>query len=719
MRHDHGCPKFRGAALGLTLVAVATAGATPAAAQEAASPPASAVASSPAETLETVKVSAQGRVQELQDVPVSVKTFSAKQIEATGIASTQDFINLTPNVAFDHSFTFANSFVTIRGVSQLNNADSPVAVIVDGVPQNNQKQLKMNLFDILRIEVLKGPQGALFGRNAIGGAITIETRQPTNQVEGFVGLDVGNGRTASISAGVSGPIVDDRVLYRVAGESLRSGGLIENTYLNRTVDRVDHDSTLRGKLLFDVNDRLRLDFRASVNDYIGGAVTDSKIVSGRANDIESPRENLLGRTVGYTYDGSFKAGYRTDLGTLSAISAYTDLTERYRGDLDFSNPADSPGGFLGFGFQAGQGQNLRVRMLSQELRFTSNDDAPLRWIAGGLVLYTQRDLETRGFIDTDGTLAQYDDARKQLIERNEHNNNRAYSAFGQVEEDFGASTTVALGVRYDRDARQQNDVVTDLDRDRSFNSVQPKVTVTERFMKGLLGYATFSTGFRSGGFNAPGLPDFRAETLRNYEVGVKSTLLGNRLLLNGSAYFAQSKNFQYFYVDAATAAQLINNIERVHIKGVDIDFQYLPLAGLQFDGGVGTTDSRIRQNDATPSTVGNYTPKASPYKVNLGVQYSRALGGDLVGLARFDAELRSRRYWQIDNADVQRSFALYNARIGVSGAKEVWSAYAYVRNLANTKYYADFNPAAYSGLGYAIGALADPRQFGIGAKFRF
>ena len=713
MRYDHGCSKYIDAALGLTLIA-ASFGAT---AQESVPVPPAAVAAAPAETLETVKVTAQGRTQELQDVPISVKTFSAKQIEATGIASTQDFINLTPNVAFDHSFTFANSFVTIRGVSQLNNADSPVAVVVDGVPQNNQKQLKMNLFDVLRIEVLKGPQGALFGRNAIGGAITIETKQPTNQVEGFVGLDLGNGHTASVSAGISGPIVDDKLLYRIAGESLRSSGLIENTFLNRMVDRVDHDSTLRAKLLYDVDDRLRLDFRASVNDYIGGAVTDSKVSSGQANDIESPRENMLGRTVGYTYDGSFKAGYRTDLGTISAISAYTDLTERYRGDLDFSNPVDSPGGFLGFGFQAGQGQNLHVRTLSQELRFTSNDDAPFRWIAGGLFLYTQRDLETRAFFDTDGTLQQYDDPSKRLIERNEHNNNRAYSAFGQVEEDFGA-TTVAVGLRYDRDARQQNDVVTDLDRNRSFNSTQPKITATEHFMKGLLGYATFSTGFRSGGFNAPGLPDFKQETLRNYEVGLKSTLLDNRLLLNGSAYFAQSKNFQYFYVDAATAAQLINNIERVHIKGVDIDFQYLPMAGLQIDGGLGTTDSRIRQNDATPSTVGNYTPKASPYKVNLGVQYSRAIG-NLVGMARFDAELRSRRYWQIDNADVERSFALYNARIGLSDAKEVWSAYLYVKNLANTKYYADFNPAKYSGLGYAIGALADERQFGISTKFRF
>ena len=128
-------------AVGLALLGVAAA----AHAQNAAGPTAAASAPAAAahdQTIETVTITAQGRAQALQDVPISVKTFSAKEIEKSGITSTQDFINLTPNVAFDQSFTFANSFVTIRGVSQLNNADSPVAVVVDGVPQNNQKQLK-------------------------------------------------------------------------------------------------------------------------------------------------------------------------------------------------------------------------------------------------------------------------------------------------------------------------------------------------------------------------------------------------------------------------------------------------------------------------------------------------------------------------------------------------------------------------------------------------
>jgi len=678
-----------------------------------------ATAAAPEQGIETVTVTAQGRAQLLQEVPISVKTFSAKEIEKSGITSTQDFINLTPNVAFDQSFTFANSFVTIRGVSQLNNADSPVAVVVDGVPQNNQKQLKMDLFDIQRIEVLKGPQGALFGRNAIGGAITIETKQPTNTFEGFVGVEAGNGATFTESAGISGPIIDDKVLFRVAGQSKSSGGLINNVYLDQKVDKIDHDDSLRGKLLVYATPDLKLDFRINGNNYEGGATWDSIVKSGNANDIEPPRSNLLGRTEGRTADFSFRAAYALDDGTLSAITSYTDLVEKYRGDIDFSNPVDLPGGFLGLGFQAGQGQDLSVKMASQEIRFTSADDRPFRWIAGTLFLNTKRNLETRAFMDTDGSLDQWNDLTKNLIDRNEHNDNNAWSVFGQVEQDLSTSTTLAAGLRWDSDSRDQIDIGSGEERKKTFSAVQPKVTLTQRFTRDVIGYGTYSTGFRSGGFNAPGLNDFKAERLSNFEAGVKSTLLDKRLILDASVYYADSRDFQYFFFDAGTGAQLINNIDKVHIKGVDIDFQYLPVAGLQFDGGIGTTDSRIRANAAQPSTVGNYTPKASPFKVNLGVQYTTMLASNLSGYARFDVEERSRRYWQINNADVQNAMTLMNLRLGLSTAKDVWSGYLFVKNLSDRQYYADFNPAAYSGLGYAVGARAEGRQFGLGAKYRF
>src|SRR5216684_6293642 len=176
--------------------------------------------------LEEVVVTAQRREEKLQDVPVSVVAFNETAIRQAGIRNTADFLAMTPNVSFDQSFTVGNSFVTMRGIEQINNADSPVAVVVDGVPQGNQKQLKMDLYDIERIEVLKGPQGAHYGRNAIGGAINIITKQPTNEFSGFAALGGGSGSEKEGLAAVSGPIVKETLLFRLSGEYKTSDGQI-------------------------------------------------------------------------------------------------------------------------------------------------------------------------------------------------------------------------------------------------------------------------------------------------------------------------------------------------------------------------------------------------------------------------------------------------------------------------------------------------------------
>ena len=668
--------------------------------------------------LETVTVTAQRRVERLQDVPIAVKAFSAEQIDSAGIKSTQDFINLTPNMSFDNSFTYGNSFVVIRGVTQINNADSPVAVVVDGVPQNSQKQLKMNLFDIARIEVLKGPQGALYGRNAIGGAINIETKAPSNQFEGFAGIDIGNGNSREVSGGVSGALVEDVALFRLVGQSKKSDGLTANTFLNKNVDAVDHDNSVRGKLLLYPSQNVQLDLRASVTDFAAGATWDSIIASGNPNDIRAPRANLLGQTNGNTKDFSFKADIETGLGTLTAITGYTDLAESYRGDVDFSNPLDLPGGFFGMGFQAGQGQNLNIKMLSQEVRLVSPGNKPVRWIAGGYYLNTQRELTTKAFMDTTGSLSQWDDPAKTLVNTGETNDNKAYAVFGQFDYDFNQDLTLSTALRYDRDDRQQTNVSTKLGRSASFDAWQPKLTLTQRFGPDSLVYGTYSTGFRSGGFNAPGLPDFKAETLNNYELGSKSTLLDRRLMLNAAVFFSQSANFQYFYVDAVSAAQIISNIDRVDIKGLDLDFRYLATKGLEFDGGLGLTDSRIKANTSAPTTVGNYTPKASPFKATLGTQYSWPVAAGVSASLRFDYEHRAEKYWHPDNLAVSDALNLFGLRVGLHGAKDKWVVNLYGRNLTNEIYYADYNARKYSGLPYDIGSLAQPRTVGIDVKFK-
>lgn len=668
--------------------------------------------------LDTIVVTAQKRLERLQDVPVSVKAFSSRQIEAAGITSTQDFVNLTPNMSFDQSFTYGNSFVVLRGVTQINNADSPVAVVVDGVPQGNQKQLRMNLFDIERIEVLKGPQGALYGRNAIGGAINIETRKPGNALEGFAGLGYGEGNTRELSAGISGAVIDDKLMLRAAGLSKRSDGLINNSFLNRKVDAVDRDDNLRLRLSAVPSDEVQIDLRASRSEIQAGATYDSVVRLGGPSSAQLPRSSFFGRTTGRTDDASAKLDVDMPFGRLTAVTSWTDLTERYRGDLDFSNPVDQPGGFLGFGFQAGQGQNLAVRMLSQELRFTSPDNKPTRWIAGAYYLGTKRDLETHAFIDTNGLPEQFDEPAKRLITLAEHNDNKATALFGQLDVDFGTQWTLSTALRLDRDRREQTDLSTGVVRSASYSKWQPKATLTWKLARDTVAYGTASTGFRSGGFNAPGIADFKPETLTNLELGYKTVLLKGTLLLNSAVFAARSNNFQYFIVDAVRSAQIITNIDRVDLKGLDVDWRWLAARGLEIDGGLGITDSTIKRNSAEPGTIGNHTPKSVPYKLNLGVQYGTPVGIGLQAIVRADWEHRDRKFWHADNAAVSPALDLFGLRIGLKDAKDRWSVTLVGRNLGNKAYYADYNDRKYSGLPYDIGWRATPRTVSLEAKVR-
>jgi iron complex outermembrane receptor protein len=670
--------------------------------------------------IETIVVTARYRAEPVQEVPIAVKAFSAAQIADAGIRSTQDFIDLTPNMSFDRSFTYRNSFVTIRGVAQINNADSPVAVVVDGVPQGNQKQLSMNLFDIERIEVLKGPQGALYGRNAIGGVINIETRAPKTRFESWFDARYGSGNTRELTAAVNGASAQGGATFRLAAQTRSADGMTTNAYLDRKVDAVDHDDTVRAKAAFLIGSGLRLDLHANVNDFAAGANWDSIVRSGNPNDIVVPQSNLLGKTNGNSTDFSIKAEFDTSFATLSAITGYTDLTERYRGDLDFSHPGDPRGGLLGpLPFQVGQGQNLSTRLLSQEIRFTSPTSGPLRWIAGAYYLKTERDLESRAFVDTDGSLAQWDDAAKTIVRIAERNDNRASAVFGQIDTDLAAGITLSGALRHDRDARTQTDVRSGTQRRDTFDAWQPKITLTRQLDRDRLVYATYGTGFRSGGFNAPGLPEFKPETLANLEVGWKSALPGNRLIFNAALFYSRSSDFQYFHVDAASASQVIANIDRVDIKGADIDFRYHPTKELEFDGGLGLADSRIRKNAVDPATVGNHSPKTVPLKVNIGLQYSKPVSTMVKGFVRLDLEHRGKKYWHPDNAAVSDALNLVHLRLGLRGAADKWSAHLVGRNLTDRKYYADYNAVRYSGGAVDIGSLAPPRTLGIEANIRF
>ena len=450
-------------------------------------------ASMQSEELEVIVVTAQRRSESLQSVPIQVAAFSAADIEDAGIKSTGDFVALVPNVSFDESSTYLSSAIAVRGVSQIFGGDSPVAFVIDGVPQNSHLQQKMKLFDVERIEVLKGPQGGIYGRNAIGGAINIITKAPSDHLEGFLESSYGRGDALDVTAGVSTPVGDSAGL-RLSGSYNTDDGRIRNVYRGDNADAINHDWELRGKMTAELADTINVDLRAAYRDFDAAANSVSVVPSARADDYQPPRSNLGGISVGDIFDASGKIDI--DLGgvTLTSISAYTELEENFRSDADLSNLVDNPGGFLDLGFGLAFGIDSLTKQTSQEIRLVSDAEAPFRWILGAYYLDASRLNTNYAWVDTDGTFDHIHDPALQLQKSPESNENSAYAGYLTLDYDIGDHLTLSGAFRYDHDHRRQLNLTTGAVRTKDFSSPQPKATVTYKFTPERMVYATYSKG---------------------------------------------------------------------------------------------------------------------------------------------------------------------------------------------------------------------------------
>nr|VFJ48056.1 MAG: iron complex outermembrane recepter protein [Candidatus Kentron sp. FW] len=635
--------------------------------------------------LEEITVTAEKRMEKLQDVPVSVTAFSGEAIVEAGIENTQDLINLIPNVTLEDAYTVGATHMSIRGVGQLNNADPPAVIVVDGVPQNDQKQFKQELFDVERIEILRGPQGSAYGRNAIGGAINIVTKGPTNEQEGYVKTGLFNGNGRFVNGAISGPLVADTLLYRLAGSYKKSDGLIDNTFLDTEIDFYE-TTDLRAQLRWLATDNFSLDLRYENSDSDGGAVPGGGATE-HANMFVNPVSNTLGEGGRQIDSFTAKANADFSAGTLTYILGYTDLEEWYVGDGDFTPTVNRL-----------QDQDLNMEILSHELRWTSPDDQPFRWIAGGFHQETDRTIISR-----------YDNFLND-------NDNTAWAVFGQAEYDLTDHLELSGSLRYDRDNRKQ----LSSGMEETFDAWQPKATLTYEITDDNLVYATSGIGFRSGGFNSD-QTIFRDETLTNYEIGSKNTFFDHRLIVNGALFFSKSEDFQVFYLDfSRTGVQVLDNIDKVDILGGELEFQGLITDDLQVFGGIGITDTEIKEFKALPQHKGKHAPKSNKYTLNLGTQYAFNLG-PMDAALRLDMERRGRKYWTMDNAEFQDPFTLYNARLTLE--KGDFQVSFWGKNLADERYYVEYfdadsvlNPAVPFSDG---GALGQPRSFGVDIRYDF
>ncbi len=677
----------------------------------------------PAVDLGEIVVVGRRRAEALRDVPMMITAFSSREIQHIGIERPGDFASSTPNVSLVEVQNAGTSFLTIRGSTQVRNGESPVVVVLDGVPMVSTNQFTQDLFDVEQIEVLKGPQGALYGRNAIGGAMVITTRQPTGQWEGSVRLGAGNGRRRKAQVVVSGPLAGSRLLFSAAGSLLDYDGYIDNVFLDTKVDGL-RDRTARAKLKWLPTDTLAIDVRAGLSKTDGGSinfVVTSDLFSGGpdfvgdANDTSVPIESNIRGTNDRLLKGlSVKVDDHRPSGTWTAVLAYDEVREFLGGD-------QAPYLRTAVGTQT---QFLDVGAFSQELRFSSRDDRRFRWILGGYHLHIDRFISTTVGRDTgDGVVLRQtrtliaDPVNPVTSFFADDNANEGVAAFGQGSYDVTRRVEISAALRYDRDARHQTDrgpvsPTRGLERSTSFDKLQPKLTLRYKPTAAATVFATYGEGFRSGGFNQPGVAQiataaglvgvrdvFREETARNYEAGFRTEWFADRLRVGGSLFRNDVRGQHYFSFLAGVAAQVLTNIDEVALRGAELEVQAQPVRSLTLSGAMGLTRSEIRRYLVDPTAVGRRAPYIPANTVDLGIDCHPRIADGLQGHLRLDYSRRGPQFWDPNNLTRRDAVGLVNLRVGVDGRKN-WSLAAWAKNVGNLKYNAEF----------VLGGFAHPAQ---------
>ncbi|MBY0509182.1 MAG: TonB-dependent receptor [Rhodospirillaceae bacterium] len=516
---------------------------------------------------EEIVVTARSREEKLQDSPVAVTAITEKSIERANITRPTDFLQMIPNMTIADSQDAGTVSINVRGIGEIRNGETPVAISIDGVLLSSPLQFKQDLFDIQQIEVLRGPQGALYGRNAIAGAINITTKKPSNDLSGNFKGGYGNGDAFNALAAVSGALIDDKLFVRASLNHSKTDGYIRNTFVNKNVDWSE-DTSARLRLNWDATDNFAVDLRGFYSKHRGGAayfVRPLLQASGRpfidpaasvdvANNIISPTSNNLGFDDRQLLDFSLKMDLQTSIGVVSSTTAYNsvDLTVGFDG-YDYSNnqrcylfgfsavsdglaacnnprtfalgPSGDPNG-ADVQFAAPFNttfQRNEVRNWSQEVRLTSPSTDRLRYIFGAYFLLPDRSLTTgtntdRGFGIVPALNFDPNSANPTSRYFAEVNDDSAWAVFGQLNYDLTDTIEASFSGRFDRDHRKQTDprvapfrvdgfgipLTGSAIREATFQKFQPKATVRWKPEEDLQIYGTFGQGFRSGGFNSPG-----------------------------------------------------------------------------------------------------------------------------------------------------------------------------------------------------------------------
>ncbi|MDO6774378.1 TonB-dependent receptor [Shewanella sp. 10N.286.52.C2] len=686
------------------------------------------------DNIEKIVVSARGRTETLQQIPDSVTVFSDEDIKAARITTIKDFSALTPNLNVSSNFRSGLNFVTVRGLITPQVGEAPIAYVVDGITVPNLEFINQGLHDIERIEVLRGPQGALYGKNAIGGAINIVTKQATDELEGSVQASIAEGSDKKVNAAISGPMIEDKAYYRLSANYQDFDGLIDNNYLNETVDYVDGAFGTQGMLKFYLSDDTALTLNGSYSEKTQGSNYMAFITKEELEDFSvKPDANAVGLDESTLWSVSAKLEQGTDYGDLTLIAAANDSDIMFFSDGDFTHQEASEDNFY---FPITQINPIEEDASSAEARFTSPNDDSLRWSVGAYYEAKNRSVSYDQVWDITPTeRVTYQDVLANIaadpslvfIGEKTVQESSAYAVFGQTNYDIKDDLELTLALRYDseeRDAYDERDPSASKVND-TFSQLQPKASIAWQMTAEHLLYSTYSKGFRSGGFNeySPAvIRKYEQEISDTVELGLKTTWLDGALWLNMSVFHIEQQDAQFTRLNPTTFTLENLNIDEVAIDGFELEMSASVTDDISINFGLGLIDNEITKNTGIDilsgrdlaETEGGTMPYVSDFNLNGSIDYSKEAFSDFVFKARLAFNTLGPRSFDIFNDDTGESDAhtFVNANIAIENQQ--WSVSLFASNLtdeASPETVFLFNPL--------IRMRNQPRQVGVQARYNF
>lgn len=716
--------------------------------------------------LEEIVVTAQKRAQSQQDVPIAVSAFSGAELEGAGVGDLGDLVVVDPSLLIRTSTDESRgASLRIRGVGttgQNSGLEGSVGVFVDGVYLSRSGIAMNDLVDIERVEVLRGPQGTLFGKNTSSGALAIATKKPDFEFGGHLQAAYGNYDSLVLRGSVTGALVEDKLAGRLAFSRNKRNGTVDDASTDETYNDKNR-WVVRGQLLWTPNDDVEVRF---IGDYgqkdenccaspyslygpaqAAIAALGGSTVSGGAFAREvAVNVPFVNDTEEYGFSGELSWDW--DGVALTALSSY----RRYeyfvsldgdRADVDLINTT----------------VDSAIETITQEVRFQGRAGV-LDWLVGGY--YFSEDIADAGGTLYGNQLGDYfgllvpasvqDLVRTSYVEGGGavsdafEQDTKGWSVFTHNNIQLSDEFTITAGLRYNSEDKEgagtfvSNSTilctipalasvavlcpVSDYTADTDYQAVTGTLKVSYAPSDDVMVYGGYSRGFKAGGINlnrnaAGSVIEFDPEKVNTWELGIKSELLNRKVRLNGSVYYSDFTDYQLNTFDGVRF--VISNAAGVKSKGFEVDLKALLTSELILTAGYAYNDSKYTNDTIDANLAGRRISLAPESTVTGGMNYVRPLGNS--GLKVF-ASANVRYQTGVNTGSnlapekYQSSYALVNAKLGVEGGDGKWEIALWGNNIFDQDYFTVIIDAPGQS-GSFNGYLGNPATYGLSGQLRF